>query len=159
VRRRSRPRSPRPRSVPRDPSRVEECAVSRAAHRRDIARPLWIVAELVAKPPDVYVDRSVEHRGVVLSIERIEKHLARDDSTAGAHQRREKAELGLRQRDALVSAADLVTVEVDREIAERERCPTRLLARFCASQERFYADDQLRGRERLRQIVVGTARD
>src|SRR5256714_4145757 len=154
-----RPRSPRARSGPRAPSRVEDRTVSRAAYGGDVARAVGIIAKLVAQTADIHVDRPIEHLGLVLSIEGVEKHLTRDDPAAGPHECREEAELGLRERNALPRTTDLVTIEVDRQIAERKGPPHRLLARPGTSQERLHADDELRGREGLREEVGGAARD
>src|SRR5256714_1302856 len=154
-----RPRSPRARSGPRAPSRVEDRTVSRAAYGGDVARAVGIIAKLVAQTADIHVDSPIEHLGLVLSIERVEEHLTRDDPAAGPHECREEAEFGLRERNALSRTTDLVTIEVDRQIAERKGPPHRLLARPGASQDGLPADDELRGSAGLRQVVVGAARD
>src|SRR5438034_4044208 len=86
-------RSRRGRSDRRGLSSAEERAVAGAAHRRDVARTLGIVAQLVAKPADVDVDGPVEYLGLALSIKGVQQGLSRDDSARGADERDEQVQL------------------------------------------------------------------
>ena len=62
--------------------------VADAADRRDVARPVGVVTELVAQPPDVDVDGPVEHLGLVLAVDRVEQLVAAQDAAVGLEERR-----------------------------------------------------------------------
>ena len=78
--------------------------VADAADGGDVARPLGVVAELVAQPPDVDVDGPVEDVGLVLAVDRVEQLVAGQDAAVGLEERLEQPELDAGQRDRLAVA-------------------------------------------------------
>src|SRR5439155_23479771 len=119
--------------------------IAGAPDRRDVTGPLGSVAELVAKPADVDVDRAVEGLGRVVAIERVEQGVAREDPPLGLDERDEEAQLRRRERQYVGAAADLMTLAIDLEVGEAERPPRPAGTR--APQDRLHADDGLGGRE------------
>ena len=140
----------RDRSRRRDP-------VADAADRGHVARTLGIVAELVAQPPDVDVDGPVEDLGLVLAVDGIEQLVAAQDAAAGLDEAGQEPELDPGQGDRHAVAGDLVAVEVDDQVGQRQaRAGAGVGVRAGgAAQDRLDAQDQLGRRERLGQVVVG----
>ena len=157
--RRSGPAIPRP-----DQAALGPCAapVADAADGRDVARRVGVVAELVAQPADVDVDRPVEDLGLVLAVDRVEQLVAGQDPAVGLEDRLRAA--GTRRgsgRSAVPSRRDLVAVEVDDQVGVADRAARRGVAcrrrrgRRGPAQDRLDAQDELGRRERLGQVVVG----
>src|SRR4051794_18902879 len=74
-------------------------AVARAADRRDVAGRVGIVAELVAQPADVDVDRSVEDLRLLGAPDRVEELVAAENPAVGLEEGLEKTELDVGQPD------------------------------------------------------------
>ena len=133
--------------------------IADAADRRDVARPLGVVAELVPQPPDVDVDRPVEDLGLVLAVDRVEQLVAGQHPAVGLEQRGQEPELDGGQRRQPAVDPDLVALAVDDEVAVADRAldvrPGRRRAPTGAIEDPLDAQDELGRRERLRQVVVG----
>src|SRR6187401_1521512 len=89
-------RAPPERSVSRsrDRSRWRD-PIADAADRGHVAGMLGVVAELVAQAPDVDVDRSVEHLGLVAAIDGIEELVAAQYPAAGFDEAGQEPEFDL----------------------------------------------------------------
>ena len=103
------------------------------------------------------VDGPVEDLGRVLAVDRIEQTIAAEDTAAGLDEAGQQAELDVGEGDRYAAAGDLVAVEVDDEVGQREACPGSGVGgpRRRPPQDRLDAQDQLGRRERLGQVVVG----
>ena len=104
-------------------------SIADAANGRDVARRFGVVAELLAQPPDVDVDRPIHDVGLVPAVDRVEQLVAGQDSAVGLDDRLEEAELDSGERDRLTGAGDLVAVEVDDEVGVEQRQTARLRGR------------------------------
>src|SRR5438309_9640208 len=135
----------------------EHRPIADTAHRRDVSRPIGIVAQLLAESPDVDVDRPVQRLCRTVAVERVEKRVPRKNAALGFSKRHQQAELrrGHEQRTAL--AAGFVAVAVDLHVTETQRLPWPAAAG--PPQDRLHADDELGRRERPRQVVVGAPGD
>src|SRR6266542_2151411 len=109
------------RSGSRSRSRLEGSAVAGAAYGRDVPGMVGIVAELLAKPPDVHIDAALHYVGFAVTVEAIEQGLPREDPAIGLDQREEQLELTGREIEQRIGAADLVTSGIDHEVAEWHR--------------------------------------
>src|SRR5207245_10342568 len=104
-------------------SRAQHRPVADAAHRRDVARPIGIIAELVAEPADVDVDGPVERLRRTVAVKRIEKRVARMNAALSFCERPEQAELRRGHQQRMAVAAGFVAVAVDLEVTEPQRLP------------------------------------
>ena len=111
----------RPRSGLASRSSCPGGAIADAADCRDVARRFGVVAELVAQPADVDVDRPVQDVGLSSAVDRVEQLVAGQDAAVGLEDRLEEPELDPGQRDRLAVAGDLVAVEVDDEVGVEQR--------------------------------------
>ena len=145
--------------------RLARGAIADAADRGDVSGRLGVVAELLAQPADVDVDRAVEDRGVVAAVDHVEELVAGEDPAAGLEEDLEQPELDAGQRDRPAIAGDLVAVGIEDEVGVAEAgggCggagprSARSAARAGRSlEDPPDADDELGGAERLREVVVG----
>ena len=97
--------------------------VADAAHGHDVARLVGVVAELVAEPADVDVDRPVEDLLLARAVDRVEQLVAGQRAPVRRDERHEQPELHRRQRDELGSATDLVALRVDDRSCWRRTFP------------------------------------
>src|SRR3954464_15083167 len=112
--------------------------VPRAADRVKEAR-LATGLELSSQVGHEDLDR-VRDRERVVAPHLVQQPLARDDQALVAHQVLEQLELALRELDPALAAEHLVSVRVEREVADAQRCHP---ARRPATQQRAQARQQL----------------
>ena len=94
--------------------------IADAADRGDVAGMLGVVAELVAQPADVDVDGPVEDLGLVVAVDGIEQLVAGQHPAVGLEEAGQEPELDPGQGDRHAVAGDLVAVEVDDQVGQRE---------------------------------------
>ena len=92
-----------------------------AAHRRDVARLFGAVAELVAEPPDVRIDRPIQDVALAEAVERVQQLFAREHPAVGLEERGQQPELGGRQGHDVSVDRGLVALSIDRQVAQPQR--------------------------------------
>ena len=98
-------------------------AIAHAPDRDHEARPLGRVAELVAQPSDVDVDRPVEDGVGVAAVDGVEELVAVEDPAVGLEQGGQQPEFERRQRHRRPVDPCLVTVAIEVQAIEAQKRP------------------------------------
>ena len=125
--------------------------VADAAHGVDEARRAAVL-RLAAEVPDVDVE-GVRRRAEVVAPDPLEDDRARQHLARVPEEQLEQRELGARELDRTTPAPHLARPEIELEIREAQHVRG-LVAIRRASEQRAQPREQLRERERLREVVV-----
>ena len=132
-------------------------AVADSRYRLDIGRRTGLRLDLLAQPPDVNPDE-FDFRAIARSPDTAEQRFMRHHHPGVLGQHSQELELGLAERDLLLSHRDAALAKVNAELASLEPRAVLRRRRDClpASKRRSYAGQQLLQSQGLDQTVGGT---
>ena len=135
--------------------------IAGATDRGDVAWLLGVVAQLVPQSTDVNIDRAVHDPGFVVSVHGVQQLIAGQHPTVRLEQRDEESEFDGGQRDVLLTDTNLMAIAIHDEVTVVDQAlgggcfgGARWLGPF---QDPLDTQHELRGREGLREVVVGTS--